>query len=75
LKDRDTLDNIKMDLEEIGLEVWTGFEYRSEQVSSGCLSYHSNESLDFVSEGGHLLIGVLSVGFCRWVMVPESISR
>ena len=55
LEDRDILDNIKMDLEETGLVVSTGFEYRSKEGSSGCLNCHSNESLDFVREVGQWL--------------------
>jgi hypothetical protein len=48
LEDRDIWNNIKMDLEEIGLEVTTEFEYRSEQSSSACLRCHSQKPLDFV---------------------------
>ena len=71
LEDRDIWDNIKMDLEEIGLEVTTGYEYRSEQGYSACLRCHSHKPLDFVREGRQLLIGLLSISFCRWIMVSQ----
>jgi hypothetical protein len=51
LEDRDVWDNIKIDLEEIGFEVTTGFEYRSEQGYSVCVRRHSHKPLDFIGEG------------------------
>jgi hypothetical protein len=68
-------DNIKMELEETGLEVSTGYEYGLKQDSIGSLRCHSNNPLNFVGGGVQLLMGVLSISCCRWIVVSEPISK
>jgi hypothetical protein len=74
-RNRNIWDNIKVDLEENILEVSTGYDCRLKQDSSGCLRCHSNKTTGFVKGEGQLLISVLSFRFCRWIVVPRSVSK